>query len=104
MLERMKSALVDSYVGAILVGWLFAEGIERLLTSIVTPLTEWGVERILQQLSPGTFGILGSPARYPTEFTVSQLITGALILLIAFYLLHWLYFPATENRDQEQTQ
>lgn len=106
MLDRfkLKSALVDSYVGAIVVGWLFAEGIGRLVTSITTPLTEWGVERIRQQLSPGTSSILGSPLRFPTELMVSQLIAAALLLLIAFYLLRWLYFPPTESLDQGQTQ
>jgi hypothetical protein len=34
---------------------------------------------------------------------LSELLKSLFLLLIAYGLLRWLYYPATEKQDQEQT-
>jgi hypothetical protein len=95
MLERVKNALVQSFVGAIAIGWLFANGIVRFVTGITTPLTEWMTEQIQQQQS----SVLLRSSQFRFQRVISEWIAAALLLLVAYQLLRWLYFEprAAEN-------
>jgi mannose/fructose/N-acetylgalactosamine-specific phosphotransferase system component IID len=104
MLERIKKALVESFVGAIVVGVLIANGIVNLVTSITTPLTEWVNLRFQEQQSSTFF-----PPQYLQfllRHLIQQLIGAALFLLIAFLLLRWLYIEpsAVEPSDPSQVE
>jgi hypothetical protein len=96
MLERFKTALVDSYVVAIALGWLFAMGITRFVGIFIEPITVWMTRRqswsIYSSNSP-------SPA-LPFQLVFSQLLTSAAYLLIVDGLLRWLYYPVAKKQDQ----
>ncbi len=97
MLERMKTALVDSYAGAIALGWLFAMGITRFVGVFIEPVTVWMTRRQSWEIySAGAT----SPA-FPFQLVFSQLLTSASYLLIGYGLLRWLYYPAKEKQDPE---
>lgn len=100
MPDRIKPALVDSYVGVIAVGWLFAEGIARLVTSFTTPLAEWMRERMLRQPTPG----YRPTPHFPFQIMIPQSITALLLLLIGYLLLRWLYFAPLPEQNLHPTR
>jgi hypothetical protein len=104
MLERIKKALVESFVGVIVVGSLFASGILSLASGISTPLANWLSEWIQQAKSPA-----GYPNQPPQFFFlpfIREWISAALLLLIACLLLRWLYIEpsAAEPSDPSQVE
>lgn len=103
MPERIKSAIVDSYLGVIAVGWLFAEGIARLVTSFTTPLAEWMTERMRLQHTPGYVSVYGSARQFPFQIMIPQLIAALMLLLIEYLLLRWLYFAPLQEQNLHQT-
>ena len=97
MLEQVKSALVDSFVGAIAVGLLLFSGISQMLGAVINPITVWLLQRQYPENYPA-----GLPRPMPTLGSMlPELIRAALLLLIAYALLRWLYFPAPEKQDQD---
>jgi ABC-type antimicrobial peptide transport system permease subunit len=98
MLKRLKTALVDSFVGAIALGYLFAQGILHFVGIFIEPVRHWIAERELWEL---TLSKSALPA-FPFKLVLSELLTSVFLLLIAYGLLRWLYYPATEKQDQGQ--
>ena len=87
MFDRLKRALVESFVGAIALGWLFAQGILHFADIFIAPLAVW-VQRIEY---PGVFESRGSvPAGLSFLDAVPQLVQSLLLLLVAYVLLRWL--------------
>lgn len=95
MRKRLKNALAQSFTGAILVGWLFADGLTRFVTACIEPFLLWvsrlEYQSLLPHLSHLPLGELFASAAL-------QLGEAVLILLIAWGLLRWLYYdlPAPE--------
>jgi hypothetical protein len=98
MLERLKTALVDSFVGAIALGWLFAQGVVRFVGILIEPLQRW----VIQQQFWAANRINSAAPGPSLELALTQLLMSVLLLLIAFALLRWLYYPAAKEQDQEQ--
>ena len=99
MLKRLKTALVDSFVGAIALGWLLAEGVIHFVNVFIEPVEHWISQRQYWEM----LHLSSSPPRFPFQLVLSELLTSVCQLLIAYGLLRWLYYPATEKQDQEQT-
>lgn len=100
MLKRLKVALVRSYVGAILIGWLAAQGITDAVNIFATPVMVW----ISRQLFPEPSNLF-TPARnltFPYLSGLPPLIRALILLAVAFLLLHWLYFEPAENQAPAQ--
>jgi hypothetical protein len=97
MLERLKTALVDSFVGAIALGWILAMGITRFVAIFVEPATVWVTRRQNWEI----YSASSPSAAFPFQLVLSQLLTAAGYLLIGYGLLRWLYYPAAEKQDQE---
>jgi predicted Kef-type K+ transport protein len=95
MLERLKLALVNSYVGAIAVGWLAAQALTDVTSIIVAPVSAW-VARRLSSGDTSFFRIPPSPS-FPYWLAVPPLIRSTLLLLIAFFLIRWLYIEPVER-------
>ena len=101
MLERIRKALVESFVGAIAIGWLFADGILRFVTGITVALTERLREWIQQPKGSVLFPSPRPP--FPSQPLIQEWIAAALLLLIAYALLRWLYIePTAEPSDPSQ--
>lgn len=91
-MNKVKSALVESFVGTVALGWVFATAIEHFANAFAAPWRVWTTRRIFSSgLRPATnlnFSLLdGAP----------DLIVALLLVLIGLVLLHWLYFKPTEN-------
>lgn len=104
MLERVKNALIDSFVGAIAVAWLFAEGIMSVVGSFTSPLTRWLLDRMRWRESPTFSHAFGSPPQFPFEMAIPQLIGAVLLLVLAYLLFRWLYLGPPEKPRLEGTE
>jgi hypothetical protein len=100
MLDRLKIALVDSYAGAIALGFLFAEGIQRVAYIFSEPVTQWLMQRFREQQNSRYPAIYQVPPRFPFEMAIPQLFTALFLLGASYVLLRWLYFPAGEKQEQ----
>jgi hypothetical protein len=104
MLERIKKALVRSFVGPIAIGWLFADGILRFVSGVTSSLMEWLAEWIQQPKGSVLFPSPRPP--FPSPILIREWFAAALILLAAFLLLRWLYIEpsAAEPSDPSQVE
>lgn len=97
MHERLKAALVDSFVGAIAIGLLVSQGLAEIVGLFINPITVWLQQRQRSESFPP-----GSPdASLAFQSVFIQLIRAVLVLMIAYGMLYWLYFPKSAQKDQE---
>ena len=94
MFDRVKRALVESYVGAIALGYLLAQGILHFVNVFASPVASWFSRKQYAAFVPGS---TASPARFPLEAALPELIRFFLLLVIWFFLLRWLYFKPSKN-------
>jgi hypothetical protein len=97
MVDRLKRALVESFVGAIALGYLLAEVVLYFVRVFTSPVTVWAERNLFRGLVPGTTSFSDPPLR-----AVASPATGFVILLLVWYLLvRWLYFtPLKEERPE----
>jgi hypothetical protein len=88
MLERLRHSLVESYVGAIALGWLLAEGLMAFVGTFSAPVAQWASRNELQALTGRATG----PVGLHLQDGSSQLVNALGILLIWYLLFRWLYF------------
>ncbi len=93
MIERLRKTLVESFVAAIALGWLFAEGILHFANIFSAPVALWLARREYR-------GFVGHPppTGFPLQDALPELVKCIAILVVAYLLLRWLYFkPAREG-------
>jgi predicted Kef-type K+ transport protein len=103
MLKRLKRALVDSYVGAIALGYLLAESVLYFINFVAAPVTAWAQ----QQYRTGTSSHLGW-ADLVQVYAIDPLFKFIALLVFWYILLRWLYLErpkkessaAIANREQ----
>jgi small-conductance mechanosensitive channel len=100
MLERLKAALVDSYVGVIALGYLFAFAVIRFVGVFIEPVAHWITQRKYLEMSQSSLG--SGPPSFPFQLALTNLLTAIFLLLIAYGLLRWLYYPAAAKQDREE--
>jgi hypothetical protein len=97
MLNRLKEALVKSFVGAIGLGWLFAQGLLQFAYALTTPISEW--------VSLRQYRTLANCSAAPPSFSFANLLPGlarsVALLLLGYLLLRWLYFKPPEREATE---
>jgi hypothetical protein len=99
MLERLKRALVESFVGVIAVGWLFAQAGVHFANVIVAPIVGWMARRQYQY--QGVLGRSPGVEGFTLQDAVPDLIRSSALFLIAYILLRWLYFPKETSEVAE---
>jgi hypothetical protein len=93
MFERLKKMLVESFVGAIGLGWIFASAMWDFTNALANPLRIWMARR-------GTLGAAGIAARHAGSLLSSVLpglIDCFLLLAFGYVLLRWLYGTPAEK-------
>ena len=97
MLKRLKKALVESFVGAIALGWIFAQGILHFANIFATPLAGW--------ITRGEYRGLSNSVTLPSGFlfrdALPDLIRSFFMLLMGYILLRWLYFKPLGTPERE---
>ena len=88
MLKRLKESLVESFVGAICLGYLFAQGLIHLAYMFIAPLAGW--------ISRKEYRALTMTPEISTKFSFSgalpELAKAVGLLLLGYILLRWLYY------------
>lgn len=102
MFKRLKSALVTSYVGAIALGWLFAQGILHFAYTFSAPIAGWLVRREYRAVMERASTVTG----FSLQDALPELARSLSLLLIGYFLLRWLYFTplAQENTSSGSEQ
>jgi len=94
MLEKLRKTLVDSYVGAIALGYLLAQGILSFVGIFSYPAAGWLMRHELHALTertaPWSSWSLG-------DYALPELIRSAVLLLVWYFLFRWLYFKPFET-------
>ena len=94
MLNRLKKSLVESYVGAIALGYLFADGIMRFAAVFSDPVSRW----VMRGEFPGITDRSAASAAFFLKDALTELVTSFFLLLLGYILLRWLYFkPLAEK-------
>jgi hypothetical protein len=104
MLNRLKQAVVGSYIGAIALGWLLAQGIYVFVGIFAAPVGNW-----LSQKEAVKFGMSSAaPTGISLQDSLPYLIRSILIFAIWYALVRWLYFTppnkATRGSVSDQGQ
>jgi hypothetical protein len=100
MLEKLKNTLVESFVGVIALGWLFAQGIVHFAYVFTAPLAGWISSREYFAMTARTT----SPG-YWFRDSLLELARSFSLLLLGYVLLRWLYFkPAKETTERPPDQ
>ena len=94
MLRRLRTVLVKSFVGAIALGWIFAQAILHFGYTIVAPLGDWLNRRLCcstEEAAAAKFNFLAA---------VPDLLRFVSLLVVGYLLLRWLYFkPLPDESD-----
>ncbi len=91
MFKKLKRALVESFVGAIALGWLFAQGALHFTYVFSAPVTGWISRREYS-------GLTGrAPIPFSFQDALPELARSFALLLLCYILLRWLYFSSVNN-------
>lgn len=93
MFNRLKRALVESYVGAIALGYLLAQGVLYFAGIFEAPAEGWVNSRLFR---PGRH----TPAGIPFRNAVPDAIGFFLIIVVWYILLRWLYYKPISQPTQ----
>ena len=90
-MHKLKRVLVDSYIGAIGLGYLLAEILEHFVNIFASPVAIWVTQTGFFLRGPRTV-ILGQASRpSPIAYAIPELVRFVVLLLLWFVLLYWLY-------------
>src|SRR5579864_7886246 len=88
MFERLKWTLIESYVGAIALGYLLAQAILNFVEIFVSPVAAWVERNYYQSIIPRTTSSAGPSF----QDALPELERFLVLLLVWYLLLRWLYF------------
>ena len=93
MLDRLRRVLVESYVGAIAMGWVLADCISHFVGIFSAPIAGWVSQKNYHDLTQKMTGpqLTGSLA-FPFQDALPELVRTVLFLLIWYAVVRWLYY------------
>ena len=89
----MKRALVESFVGAIALGWLFAQSAIHFVYIFVAPVTSWLARRPYSQWANQP----GVSSTFSLKDSVPELARFVGLIAVGYILLRWLYYTPIEQ-------
>ena len=100
MLDRLKDVLVKSFVGAIALGWVFAQGILHFAYVFSAPIAGWLTRREYR----GVLDHTAIPNNFSLQDALPELVRSVSLLLVGYCLLRWLYFKPLEKQTEISSQ
>jgi len=97
MFDRLKQTVVESYVGAIALGYLFAQLVQHFVNIFASPIAGWVARKQYGAFVPRT----SPPVGFSLQDAVPELVTFFLLLLFWSVLLRWLYFKPLKKETSE---
>jgi len=101
MLRRLRLVLVESFIGAIGLGWMLAEIVTHFVNVFASPVGSWIGRNEYRDVLPGT--------KYPTagflpQDALPELIRFIVLSVVWYALVRWLYFkPAAKQASAAAT-
>jgi hypothetical protein len=91
MFERIRTVLVRSFIGTIVIGTLIAQSVFQLANAVTWPLLRWF--EALNQRQPMAGSVMNPQPLPHLDLLLGfpHLLSAVLQLLVAWALLHWLY-------------
>ena len=103
MFERLKKVLVNSFVGAIALGWLFSQGILHFTYVFSAPVAGWVTRRAYHGIAGGA----AISTRFELQDALPEFVRSFSLLLVGYLLLRWLYYkplaPETTEPHSEES-
>jgi hypothetical protein len=102
MFERLKRVLVETFVGAIALGYLLAQCILHLVGIFVSPISGWVSRNDYRAVIPGGAALAG----FSLKDALPDLSKFVVLLLVWYFLVRWLYFtpPKTDASQPSPTR
>jgi hypothetical protein len=97
MLKRFKRAVVESFVGAIALGYVLAQAILHFVNIFASPVAGWVSRKQYGGLLPNTAPLPG----FSLKDALPEVVRFFLLLLVWFVLLRWLYFGSLEKETSK---
>ncbi len=94
MFERLRRALVESFIGAIGLGYLFAQGIMHFVNVFSSPVAHWINGNELHRLMPRETG----SQSFQFQYALSELVDFILLMTVWYILIRWLYFKPLKEQ------
>lgn len=105
MLKRLKRALVDSYIGAIALGYALAQCIFHFVNIFAAPIAGWITRSEYKEALTHSTDLIG----FTFKDALPELVRFVLLLAVWYVLVRWLYFapvrlePSTPISDADQS-
>jgi hypothetical protein len=101
MIDQLKGTLVESFIGAIALGWLFAQAIYHFVSILAQPVASWAMRSEMRRIP----GMASTPSDLLLRLALPELLRSAGLLLLGYLLLRWLYFkPLDESATPDTPQ
>ena len=97
MFKRLKRALVTSFVGAIALGWVFAQVILHFAYIFSAPIAGWLMRREYRGMTERANTATG----FSLQDALPELVRSFSLLLVGYFLLRWLFFKPLEQETTE---
>jgi len=106
MFNRLKSALVESFVGAIGLGYVLAQTIIHFVNIFASPITTWIARDEYRRIVPQNLAQQSSALTgFPFRNALPELVSFLGLLLVWYVLVRWLYWkPDVEVGQQQDVQ
>jgi hypothetical protein len=88
MLSRLKAALVESFVGAIALGYLLAQTILHFVNVFASPVAGWVSRKQYGGMMPKETNLPG----FSLRDALPDVARFIVLLLVWYVLVRWLYF------------
>jgi len=93
MLNRLKRTLVESFVGAIALGYLLAQTVLHFVNIFASPVVGWVSRKQYGGLAPKDSNLPG----FSFKDALPDLARFAVLLLVWYVLVYWLYSKPVEK-------
>ena len=100
MFKRLKRVLVTSFVGAISLGWLFAQGILHFAYIFSAPVAGW----LMRREYPGAMEHLNATTSFSLQYALPETARSFSLLMVGYLLLRWLYYSPLDQEVAESEQ
>ncbi len=97
MFKSLKAVLVNSFVGAIALGYLFAQGVLHFAYAFSAPVAGWLTRREYHGLTDRAV----VSTTFSLQDALPELVRSFSLLLIVYMLLRWLYFKPIESQTSK---
>lgn len=100
MLKRLRRVLVESFVGAIALGYVFAQGVMHFVWVFATPVVAYVTRREYRGIMERTV----APTGFSLQDALPELARSCALLVVGYVLLRWLYFTPLAEQAPDPAQ